>query len=38
MVKKSAFLFLVTLVAFSLSLVVRAEESSEVELKVTGMT
>lgn len=35
---KSVFLFLVTLMAFSLSLVVRAEEPKEVELKVSGMT
>ena len=38
MVKKSALLFLATLVAFSLSLVVRAAEPSEVELEITGMT
>ncbi len=38
MIKKSLFLFLLTLVAFSLSLVVRAEEPKEVELEVRGMT
>lgn len=38
MIKKSAALFLLTLMAFSLSLVVQAEESKEVELEVTGMT
>jgi hypothetical protein len=35
---KNFFLFLVTLSAFSLSLVVRAEEAKEVELEVRGMT
>ena len=35
---KNGFLFLVTLLAFSLSLVVRAEEAKEVELEVRGMT
>ena len=38
MMKKSLSLFLVTLAAFSLSLVVRAEEPEEVELEVRGMT
>jgi hypothetical protein len=35
---KSRVLFLVTLAAFALSSVVRAEESKEVELEVRGMT
>lgn len=35
---KNASLFLAALLAFSLSLVVRAEEASEVELEVRGMT
>ena len=35
---KNGFLFLATLLAFSLSLVVRAEETKEVELEVRGMT
>jgi len=35
---KNVFLFLVMLLAFSLSLVVRAEEAKEVELEVRGMT
>lgn len=35
---KNGFLFLVTLLALSLSLVVRAEEAKEVELEVRGMT
>lgn len=38
MVKKSLLLFSVTMVAFSLQLVVRAEEPKEVELEVRGMT
>jgi hypothetical protein len=35
---KNVFLFLLTLLAFSLSLVVRAEEAKEVVLEVRGMT
>jgi len=35
---KNGFLFLATLLAFSLSHVVRAEEAKEVELEVRGMT
>ena len=38
MMKKSIFLFLVTLVAFSLSLAFGAEKPKEVELEVSGMT
>jgi hypothetical protein len=38
MMKKSLLSFQVTLAAFSLSLVVRAEEAKEVELEVRGMT
>jgi len=38
MMKKNVFLFLVTLLAFSVSLVVRAAEHEEVELEVRGMT
>jgi len=35
---KNVFLFLVALLSFSLTLVVRAEEAKEVELEVRGMT
>ena len=38
MMKKNVFLFLVMLLAFSLSLVVRAAEHEEFELEVRGMT
>ena len=38
MVKKSLVLFFMMLSAFSLPLVIRAEESKEVELEVRGMT
>ena len=38
MMKKSVFLFLVTLVAFSLSLAFGAEGPKEVELEISGMT
>jgi hypothetical protein len=38
MMKKSVFLFLVTLVAFSVSLAFGAEEPREVELEISGMT
>lgn len=38
MMKRRAFWFLVTLLAFSLTLVARAEEPTEVELEVRGMT
>ena len=38
MLKKSVFLFLITLVALSLSVVVQADETKEVELEVRGMT
>lgn len=38
MMKKGILSFLLTLAAFSLGLVVRAEEAKEVELEVRGMT
>ena len=36
--KKCAFLFFMTLVAFSVSLAFGAEGSKEVELEISGMT
>lgn len=38
MMKKCAFLFFMTLVAFSVSLAFGAEGSKEVELEISGMT
>lgn len=38
MMKRGILSFLVTLLALSLGLVVRAEEAKEVELEVRGMT
>ena len=38
MLKKSFFWFLITLVALSLSVVVQADATKEVELEVSGMT
>lgn len=38
MMKNSVFSFLLTLAAFSFGLVARAEEASELELEVRGMT
>ncbi len=38
MIKKSVFLFLVTLLAFSMSLAFGAEGPKEVELEISGMT